>query len=197
MKSKKILIISASIFITLLFVSFTVYSFVQEVKREQIPVLGQVNPFSLTTTEGKNFGLKELTDKVWIADFFFTTCADICPVMTKNMTKLYKTFEHVAGVELVSISVNPEYDNVEVMKAYAQKHRKEDGKWHFLTGEREDIRDVVINSFKLGSIEKPIFHSSYFSLVDRHGLIRGYYDGTNTQALNKLFKDAAQLAKER
>ena len=179
-----------------LFGNFTVYLFVKEMNRPKLPTLSRVSEFSLLDDQGKTFTHQNLQGKVWIAAFIFTTCSDICPIMSKNMAKLNRTFEKVHGVKLVSITVNPEYDQPEVLSKYKEQFIGPKDKWHFLTGDREVITKLAIHSFKLGAIDQPIFHSSYLSLVDRHGFIRGYYDGTNEEAVNKLFQDAAMALKE-
>lgn len=194
---KKAFIIAGAIFTILLATAFGVYSFVREMNRPRLPLVGQVSQFSLTDQNNNAFSSLKLRGKVWIADFFFTTCADICPVMSKNMSKLSRTFEMVKGVKLVSISVNPEFDTPKRLKEYAAKYRGGSDNWVFLTGKREDIRDLALNSFKLGKIDEPVFHSAYFSLVDRNGFIRGYYDGREDDEISLLFKDAAGLLKER
>lgn len=175
---------------------FAVYSFERELQRPKLAVLGRIQPFELVDADGKSFGLRNLFNRVWIASFFFTTCSDICPVMSKNMGALSRTFEAAPSIKMVSITVNPENDTTERLKLYAEKFDAR-GNWHFLTGTREAISELAVNSFKLGSIEEPIFHSSYFTLVDRNGYIRGYYDGTKTEELNRLFRDASKLLKER
>ena len=180
----------------ILSLSFTVYSFIHEISRPKLPVLAQVYDFSLIDSFGKNFNLSRLRGRVWIADFFFTTCGDICPIMTKNFGKLQRTFEKVKDAALVSITVNPEFDSAQVLSEYAKKQEAKENQWYFLTGSREVIKNLAVKSFKLGSIDEPVFHSSYFSLVDKNGLIRGYYDGTKQEDLNRLFKDTAFLLKE-
>lgn len=174
-----------------------VYFFEKEMGRKKMPVLGQVQNFTLTDADGKAFNLRQLEGKVWIADFFFTSCGDICPVMNKNMAALSRTFERLKDVRLVSITVNPETDTPERLREYAQKFVAGKDNWVFLTGPRETIRDIVVNSFKLGKIDEPIYHSSSFALVDRHGLIRGYYNGTTDSEVNQLFIDASNLTKEK
>lgn len=179
----------------LLAISFMVITFQKETQKSQLPVIGQVYDFTLMDSNGDPFSLKQLYGHVWIVNFMFTTCSDICPLMTKNMASLHRSFDLVKEVQLVSVTVNPEQDSSAVMATYAKKHKANTRKWHFLTGERATIKDLALKSFKLGSIEEPVFHSSYFSLVDQDGLIRGYYDGTDTQAISRLFKDAAGLVK--
>jgi protein SCO1/2 len=197
MKSSKALLISLVILAVLLAAAYTVYSFIKEIERPRLPVIGKVNHFELTDSTGQPFGSDQLRGKVWIADFFFTTCGDICPVMSKNMASLHRTFEHVPDVSVVSITVNPEFDSPQVLSRYAEKFDADTGKWKFLTGDREAVGKLMLESFKIGHIKEPIFHSAKFALVDRLGNIRRYYEGTDTQEINQLFKDASALVKEK
>lgn len=180
-----------------LFFSFTFFLYVRGVQHPRLPVLGQVEDFQLYDSEGNAFSSARLHGKVWIADFFFTTCGDICPMLSKNMAALSRSFELERGVILVSITVNPEFDSPAVLEQYKQKMKTNNPRWYFLSGSREDISRLAIHSFKLGSIEEPIFHSAKFALVDRYGLIRGYYEGTQKEELNQIFKDASRLLNER
>jgi protein SCO1/2 len=179
-----------------LFCFFTIFFFNQEINRPRLSILGQVQPFTLLDMEGKKFGLSDLKGKVWVANFFFTTCSDICPIMNKQMASLNRSFDLDRRIALVSFSVNPETDTPQVLKSYAQKYGAKKT-WYFLTGPREDITKIAVESFKLGDIKEPIFHSSYFTLVDKSGLIRGYYDGTKQVEVNRLFRDAGILMKEK
>ena len=194
----KVLVVMFVFAILILSIAGGMFTFQFEHNRNKnLPVLGQVKAFQLTDSNGKSFSLNELHGKVWIASFIFTTCSDICPMMTKNMASLFRSFELVKGVHQVSFSVNPEYDSPDILKKFAEKFKADTTKWHFLTGPREIIHELAVNSFKLGSIEEPTFHSSYFCLVDRNGYIRGYYEGINQEKVNALFKDAAKLSQER
>jgi len=179
-----------------LFIAFTAFLFTRKTEHRELPILGQVQDFNLFDEKGKEFSLSKLQGGIWIANFFFTTCGDICPVMSKNMASLHRSFALVDDVTQVSITVNPEFDSSDVLQKYAEKYRANTSKWHFLTGTRGQITELVVNSFKLGSIEEPIFHSSKFSLVDRQGKIRGYYDGVQPGEVSQLFIDIAMLLKE-
>ena len=176
---------------------FSVVLFQGALKVETLPIYGKVNDFRLLDTEGREFTLKDLKGKVWLADFIFTTCGGICPVMTKNMAALYRSILSIDSVKMVSISVNPEHDSVDVLSAFARKYHANSSKWHFLTGERDEIKRLAVESFQVGSVDEPIFHSDRFILVDGEGRIRGYYDGTQQKSINILFKDIAALIKER
>lgn len=190
---KNHLIISLAIF---LFIAYTTFLFSTQNKQPDLPILGKVNNFLLHDESGKDFSLKTLDGKIWIANFFFTTCGDICPIMTRNMAALHRSFDLVDDVTHVSITVNPEFDSSNVLKKYSEKYGANPTKWHFLTGTRDQIKKLALESFKLGSIEEPVFHSAKFSLVDRHGFIRGYYDGVQAGEVSQLFKDVSTLLKE-
>src|SRR5689334_18979899 len=105
------------------FIFFTFLFFNTEMAglSKRFPVIGQVKPFTLTDSSGKSFGYADLKGKVWIADFIFTTCSGICPIMSKHMAELHRTFEAVNNVQLVSFSVNPEVDTPEILRNYAAK----------------------------------------------------------------------------
>jgi len=194
-KSKSIIIIIC--LSVCLSIAYTVFLFSQEMKQTELPVLGQVADFSLFDEQGRRFSLKDLEGKIWTANFFFTTCGDICPIMTKNMAALQRSFNIIEDINHVSITVNPEFDTSDRLKKYAQKFKANHSKWHFLTGTRKQIREVVLKSFKLGSIEEPVFHSPKFALIDRQGFIRGYYDGVQAGEVSQLFKDMSLLLREK
>ena len=196
MKLSKIFIFLSSLSI-MLAVVFGILLFKMETKKNALPVLGHIADFTLYDTNKKEFGLSELKGKVWIACFFFTTCSDICPIMIKNMTVLNQSFSTVKDVQLVSVTVNPEQDSVNVLAEYAKKNNLNEDKWHFLTGSREKITDLVVKSFKLGSVEEPIFHSSYLVLVDKEQNLRGYYEGTVKESMVTIIKDVKRILKER
>ncbi len=161
-----------------------------------LPVLGQIADFQLLNSDGKKVSLADLRGKVWVADFIFTTCGGICPTMSGNMAKLHRAYGLVDDVRLVSISVNPDNDTPEKLKLYAQRFKADTGRWFFLTGPREDIQKLAVESFKLGKMDEPVFHSAYFTLVDRQGRIRGYYDSQDQKNLTPLPNDIARLLKE-
>jgi len=175
---------------------FTGSLFYLKSPKTHLPVYGKVHNFSLTDSTGKVFRLANLDKKVWVAEFFFTTCSGICPLMNKNMAELYRSYKLEDGVEFVSISVNPDNDTPERLAQYAKRYDADTAKWHFLTGERGKIKALALNSFRLGSIEDPVFHSSSLVLVDQHDKIRGYYDGTTKEGTKELFKDIARILHE-
>lgn len=195
MRRKKIILTITLVSVTL-FMIFTGVSFVRATQPRSLPVYGEVQSFRLIDTSGKSFSETELENKVWIVDFMFTTCGTICPVMTKNMASLHRSYKLVDNVRFLSISVNPEQDSPEVLGEFASRYAADTTKWHFLTGPREAISDLAVSSFKIGHKDEPIFHSGKFVLVDPERRIRGYYDGTDMEEIQQLFKDIALLVKE-
>lgn len=161
--------------------------------QQSIPSYGRVGNFQLIDSSGQPFDSARLKGKIWVTAFFFTTCSDICPLLTKNLKSLQEMYQAYPDVELVSISVNPEQDSPQALAAYAQKYRADTQRWHFLTGSREAITQIAVEEFKVGSVSEPVFHSSSFILVDRQGKIRGYYEGTTAEGLQRLSKDLFKL----
>lgn len=180
-----------------LFVFFTVYFFHLETKPRELPVLGTVAPFELKDSDDKPFGLENLQGKTWVVAFIFTTCGDVCPMMTKNLAALHRSYALRDDVAMVAVTVNPEYDDPKILKDFARKQNADTKHWHFLTGSRQAITDLMLKTFKIGSKEEPIFHSTKFVLVDKQGRIRGYYDGMDKEEVEVLFKDIANTLKEK
>lgn len=168
-----------------------------KLQKPALPVYGQVGEFSLLDHKGNAFGLNELEGKVWVADFIFTTCSGICPTMSKAMSGLNQAFSRNPQVRMVSITVNPENDTPEVMELYAKKYKAQGEGWIFLTGERDAIQKLALESFKMGDMKEIVFHSALFALVDEEGRIRGYYDGTDPQRVAQLHKDLPRLLKKK
>ena len=179
-----------------LFVFASIFFYRMENNRRPLPMYYAVRNFSLTDSDGQAFDQNRLRGKVWVAAFVFSTCGDVCPMMSKNLAALHRSYALRNDVAFVSVTVNPEYDDPKVLAEYAKKYQADTSKWHFLTGPRENITELMINSFKMGSMDEPIFHSTNFALVDRKGYIRGYYDGMKQDDVNRLFKDIATLLKE-
>ena len=192
MKANKLLTIFFVILVLIIFSSIGNLIFLKS-SQPALPVYGEVAPFRLIDTQGKVFDSAKLDEKVWVTAFFFTTCSGICPIMTKNLKSLQDMYQSYPDVEFVSISVNPEQDTPQALAAYAQKYAADTAQWHFLTGSREDITRIAVHGFKVGSIDQPVFHSAYFILVDRRGRVRGYYEGTQKEEVERLSKDIVQL----
>lgn len=160
-----------------------------------LPIVGEVQAFSLVNQDNETVTRDDFEGQTWVAAFMFTTCSDICPMMAKHIRGLQKSFHQAERVKFVTITVNPENDSPEVLRRYAEKFEADTGQWIFLTGDRETITDLVVNSFKLGDINEPVFHSAKLTLVDGQGRIRGYYDGTSQRGVAKLLHDLDQLSR--
>ena len=166
-----------------------------------LPIEGVVPDFQLIERSGMPFTRAELDGKIWIADFIFTNCAGTCPIMTSAMAEIQAALveQKLEDVMLVSISVDPERDTPEVLSAFANGYGADPARWYFLTGDGEAIQKLSKEGFHLaaatggGSADEPVIHSNRFVLVDRQANIRGYYDGTDEEAVKKLLNDLKNL----
>jgi cytochrome oxidase Cu insertion factor (SCO1/SenC/PrrC family) len=158
---------------------------------------GVVPDFSLVEAGGRQITLKEFQGKVWIADFIFTSCAGMCPMMTSEMRKLQDALPK--DIRLVSFSVDPARDTPGVLNDYADRFGADRQRWSFVTGDRQSLYDLSIKGFKLGVDDKqgteaePITHSSRFVLVGKDARIHGYYSGSEEEDLKRLIEDAKRL----
>jgi protein SCO1/2 len=167
------------------------------------PVLSELPAFSLVDQDGKPFGNADLRGQVWIASFFFTKCPSVCPLLMQRMAALQNRFqaEHVDGIRLVSLTVDPVNDTPERLRAAAPGYGVDPTRWTLLTGPIERVHDLCVNGFKVpgfdgtGMINGDIPHTTKVVLVDPHGRIRGYYD-TDEQGLDEVFWRAQHVAKE-
>ena len=165
-------------------------------------VYGALPEFTLTNQDGEPFGLQDLTGKVWIANFIFTSCGDVCPRLTGRMRELQERLDNMGdAVHLVSISVDPDRDTPEVLNDYAQRFTARPGFWTFLTGPLDAIEETVVSGFKMGmqrtEVEDTgffdIVHGERFVLVDQAANIRGYYESTD-EGLQALLNATGMLA---
>ncbi len=162
-----------------------------------------ISDFSLIDQNGIERNIDDLRGSIYVADFFFTTCPSICIDMSKNMELLQDQFKDDEDILLVSHTVMPEVDSVEVIKEYAERHHANDQRWIFLTGEKSEIyrlarRDyfAVVDKDAMAD-EHDFIHTENFVLVDRNGRIRGFYDGTDDQSVLKLISDIRILQEEK
>jgi len=155
----------------------------------------KIAPFQLVNQNGDTITQTDYEGKIYVADFFFTTCPSICPVMTKNMTLLQEEFKNDPEVMLLSHSVTPEIDSVAVLREYADRKGVIDAKWNLVTGDREQIYDLARKSYlavkknKYGG-ENAMIHTENFLLIDKEGRLRGRsYDGTDVEDIKALIED--------
>jgi protein SCO1/2 len=161
-----------------------------------------IDDFSFTNQNGKTITQKDYEGKIYIADFFFTTCQSICPKMTNNMVWLQSKIKDNPNVKLLSFSVTPDIDSVSVLKRYAQEKGVIDSKWNLVTGDKKDIYYLARKSFLVVKTGKPeelydMVHTENFVLVDSKKRIRGFYDGTNLdQPTKDGIKNVTQLLED-
>jgi protein SCO1/2 len=161
-----------------------------------IPILKPVPEFSFINQDGDPFTEKDLNNKITVLDFIFTSCAGPCPIMTHNMTGLYRSFSQVEEVQFVSITVDPDVDTQDILKQYAKINGVNDDRWQFITSNIEAIKDLKKNGFMLYAEELPRGHAIKFVLIDQNGQIRKYFDGTEDASMAVLMKDITNLVKE-
>lgn len=150
--------------------------------------------FSFTNQNGKTITQKDYEGKIYVADFFFTTCQTICPIMTTNMTEVQKAFSNNPNVMILSHTVTPEIDSVPVLKQYALKQNVDDSKWNMVTGDKKDIYYIARKSYLAVKTGKPeemydMVHTENFVLVDTKRRVRGFYDGTKKEDVQRLIED--------
>jgi protein SCO1/2 len=161
----------------------------------------KIGDFSLINQNGKVITQEDYKDKIYVSDFFFTTCQTICPIMTYNMAKIQKEFSEDDSVMLLSHSVTPEIDSVAVLRDYADRKGVVDAKWNVTTGDKKHIYELARKSYFAvvdegdGGVQDFI-HTENFILVDKKRQIRGYYDGTQDEEMDRLITDIKTLQKE-
>lgn len=160
---------------------------------ESLPVLFDIPPFTLTDAKGNDFSGESLRGQVYVADFIFTGCPGLCPIMADAMKALQDDFADQPNVQFVSFSVDPESDTPEVLTAYGERYGADPNRWHFLTGDIEVTMHVSVEGFKMGDEESPLDHSSKFALVDQRGRVRGYYDSLDEDDLQQLRRHIRRL----
>ncbi|MDO6759865.1 SCO family protein [Tamlana sp. 2_MG-2023] len=161
----------------------------------------KIADFSLTNQNGKTITQNDYKDKIYVADFFFTTCPTICPIMTKNMAEIQKEILNDDEVMLLSHSVTPKIDTVAQLKRYAIKKGVNDKKWNLVTGDKKQIYALARKSYLAVKDDGDggpfdMVHTENFMLIDKKRQIRGFYDGTNPEEIEKLLNDIAILKEE-
>ncbi len=161
----------------------------------------KIAPFAFTNQNGKKVTNKDYEGKIYVADFFFTTCQTICPKMTDNMVWLQDKIKDNPKVKLLSHSVFPNEDTVEVLKKYAKEKGVVDSKWNLVTGNQKEIYKIARQSYLVVKTGKPeelydMVHTENFVLVDQKGRIRGFYNGLNIDEKVKGEKNLTQLLED-
>lgn len=179
----------------------------------KLPILGQkevtatdttyhtIGHFRFVDQDSAIITNKTVRGKIYVADFFFTSCRTICPIMKSQMLRVYDLVKDDPEVLLLSHTIDPEYDTVALLHDYANRLGVESDKWHFLTGNKDSIYYVAQTSYFATAMEDDaepggFIHSGAFLLIDKKGRIRGKYDGTKEEEVNRLLKDIEILEKK-
>ncbi|MCF0071063.1 SCO family protein [Dyadobacter sp. CY261] len=160
-----------------------------------------IPPFAFTNQDNRTVTELDFKDKIYVADFFFTTCPTICPIMKKNMLKVYEVFKDNAQLRILSHSIDPEHDTPEVLKRYSNDLGVSNATWQFVTGDREKIYEIGQKHYLITAAEDAkspggFLHSGHFVLMDKDRHIRGMYDGTTDAGTYDLIRDIRTLLKE-
>jgi len=160
-----------------------------------------ISNFSFVNQNGKTITQKDYEGKIYVADFFFTTCGSICPKMTTNLAEVQKAFLNNPKVMLLSHSVLPDIDSVPVLKAYAIKNGVNDKKWNLITGDKKEIYSMARKSYLAVKQGKPselydMVHTENFVLIDTKKRVRGFYDGTKKEDVQRLIDDINFLCED-
>lgn len=158
-------------------------------------VFNRIPPFKLIDQDGKTVDQSIVKNKIYVADFFFTRCGTICPRISSQLTRVQDIFRNNPDIVFLSHTVDPEHDRPAQLKAYATKYEAIAGKWYFLTGSKTDIYDLAMHGYYLPTVDagvkegKPdetFIHSEKLVLVDKQGIVRGFYDGTDKEDVDRL-----------
>ncbi len=159
----------------------------------------KIGDFSFLNQNGETITQADYDNKVYVADFFFTTCPTICIAMTDNMVRIQEAIKNDNNAKLLSFSVTPDIDSVAVLKEYALEKGVIDSKWNLLTGDKKEIYTLARKSYLVVKEGKPeelydMVHTENFVLVDRKKRVRGFYDGTKTEDVDRLIEDLKWLS---
>jgi len=195
-------------FIILVFGIWAVKSIGNYFSESSLERIGKVPEFSFTDQEGSTITNKDYEGKVYVVEFFFTSCKTICPIMNKNMLRVQNEFYGNPNVGIASFTIDPNYDTPSVLKEYAKSYGITKPQWHFLTGEKEKIHDLANRGFNLyvgesTEAEDGFEHSGLFALIDQNGDIRSrkdnygnpiiYYNGLEDDGIKILIEDIKKL----
>jgi len=191
-------------FIILIFGIYTIPKIVAKFKSPTLATIGKVPKFKFTNQNGKIITNDFYKNKVYVVEFFFTTCPTICPKMNKNMVTIQDKYFGNPNFGIASFSINPTHDTPQILKEYAKAHGATLKNWNFLTGNRDKIYDLANKGFTLyagvdSSAEGGFEHSGMFALVDKNGNIRSrldeygnpiaFYDGLNPKEIHRIIED--------
>src|SRR4030095_7370931 len=202
--SRKTIFYIVFFFVLVLGFYFTMSQLVPGFGKSKLEPIGRVLPFAFTNQDGKTVTENDITGKVFVAEYFFTTCKNICPVMNGNMKTVYDRFKNEKDFLILSHTSFPEIDSVNVLRKYADSLQVNTQKWIFLTGRKDSLYKQARYSYKIDDpnnnvidISQDFIHSQFFSLVDKKGVVRNIYDGLKPSEVEKMMKEIELLLKEK
>jgi protein SCO1/2 len=207
-RMKKKLIFYSIFFVGLVGMFYFLLSFTKGYFDVKLPVMSYVQNFSFTDQNGKEVTQENFEGKVYVTNYFFTTCKGICPKMNGNMVGVYNMFKNDKNFAILSHTSMPENDSVPLLKAYQEKmvgsEQTNNAKWYFVTGDKDSLYKMARQSYLLDNeknnninIAEAFIHTQFFSLVDKYGRVRGIYDGLKPDEIAKMEKDIKTLMKEK
>jgi protein SCO1/2 len=208
MSNKKTVIILVTFFILLSAVFMGYFYKETRQKTKPLPVYGnpghKVGDFRFTDQDSNFITKEDVKGKIYVVEYFFTTCKGICPKMNENMTRVYQAFRGNNDVMILSHTVDPKKDTVQAMKAYSLRFEADPKQWKFLTGDKKELYDMARYGYLVTAsddtaavdIQSDFIHTDRFVLVDRDGRIRGQYEGTNSGSVGQMINDMNALLKE-
>ncbi|MFN5628252.1 MAG: SCO family protein [Bacteroidota bacterium] len=201
------------VFTSFLFLGLAIFYKLNDKPIKTLPIYGQkyfngkdsvfhtVKAFKFINQNGDSISEKTFEGSIYVADYFFTTCQSICPIMSTQMQLVAKEFSENKKVKFLSHTVNPENDSVNVLYDYAKAHHANAEQWHFVTGDKKQLYNMARESYLLNAEigdggPNDFIHTQNFALIDTHKNIRGFYDGTDKKDVQRLIKDIKTLLKE-
>ena len=165
-------------------------------------IFHQVPDFKLTSQTGNSVSQSDLAGKIYVANFFFASCQDVCKKMSTNLREVQAAFTQEPRVKIVSYSVDPERDSVAVLDKYAEAYGANPNTWYFLTGPKEQIYKLAQEGYKVPAMQAPsiipdFIHSEKLLLIDEEKHVRGIYDGTNPEEVDRLITEIKVLLQEK
>ena len=201
MSKKKLFYISFFVALALVFY-FVLTLVIPGFGKKKIPPVSYVKPFAFTNQDGLRVTEKDIAGKVVVAEYFFTHCEGICPIMNNNMKLVYEEFKNDSNFLILSHTSDPDRDSVGQMKKYADSMQVDTRRWIFLTGRKDSLYNAARVSYtiddpanNLTSIEDQFIHSQFWALVDQKGDVKKIYDGLKESEVKKLIRDATRLLK--
>lgn len=181
--------------LSLVFYGIAVW-FIPGYNDRKLEPISKVAQFQFTNQDGKAFTNKEVEGKVYVAEFFFTTCPGICPMMNDNMKQVYEAYKNEPDFRILSYTCDPKTDSAARLKVYADSMKVNTDKWIFLTGRKDSLYNMARFSYSiddannnLNNIEDDFIHSQFWALVNRKGEVMAIYDGLKQKEINGLIKD--------